>query len=263
VWDNHDYLDPDEDGIDNVEEYLTSQWGSDPYRQDIFLELDQMEVGPNGEGHLVPELTKVLLRDVFGKHNILYLIDDGCMGGGEVLSFDENTSEQEMQNIYWNHFLQGNPDNWRQGTFHYGLVLYHSARYPGFVWWGGEDPILDSLQVSTGYLDMLARENPIYMYLRFKTFDQDYKRAHIYAGAIMHETGHTLGIFSGNTPGCDVQDGKYPWQPNFWKYGTYKSVMNYRYIYSPLVDYSDGSRARNDWDDWSRIDLQFFQRLLW
>ncbi len=260
---NHAKLDPDEDGLDNVEEYLTSQWGSDPFRKDIFLEIDQMEVGPNGEGHLVPELAKELLTEPFEKHNIVFHIDDGDLGGGEILPFDTNTSNSEMTEIYWNHFLQGDPDNWRQGTFHYALVVYHCDRYPGFVWNGGEDPVLDSLQISTDHHDALAEQNPLYMYLRHRTFDKELKRARIYASAIMHETGHTLGIFSGNTPGCDVQDGKYPWQINFWKYGSYKSVMNYRYIYGNLLDYSDGTNGPNDWDDWSRIDLQFFQRHLW
>jgi hypothetical protein len=78
----------------------------------------------------------------------------------------------------------------------------------------------------------------------------------------MHETGHTLGIFNGNTPGCDDQMGKYPWQKNWWKWRPYKSVMNYGYMYQ-IVDYSDGSRGKNDFDDWSRLDLTFFQRQMW
>jgi hypothetical protein len=78
----------------------------------------------------------------------------------------------------------------------------------------------------------------------------------------MHETGHTLGIFSDNTAGCDDQESKLPWQKNFWRWGPYKSCMNYRYTYR-LVDYSDGSRGQNDFDDWDFLDLTFFQRQLW
>jgi len=37
--DNHAILDPENDGINNIEEYLTSQWYSDPFRRDLFLEL--------------------------------------------------------------------------------------------------------------------------------------------------------------------------------------------------------------------------------
>ena len=31
--------------------------------------------------------------------------------------------------------------------------------------------------------------------------------------------------------------------------------MNYRYVYSDLVDYSDGSRGKNYFDDWAIIDM--------
>ena len=75
----------------------------------------------------------------------------------------------------------------------------------------------------------------------------------------MHETGHTLGIFRSNTPGCDAPKSARPRYLNFWKWGPYKSCMNYRYTYR-LVDYSDGSRGKNDFDDWNRLDLTFFQR---
>ena len=84
----------------------------------------------------------------------------------------------------------------------------------------------------------------------------------VYASAYMHECGHTLGIFHGNTPGCDDQQSLYPWQLNWWKYRAYKSVMNYGYTYQ-MLDYSDGSRGKNDFDDWNRIDFRFFQTPLW
>jgi hypothetical protein len=34
--------------------------------------------------------------------------------------------------------------------------------------------------------------------------------------------------------------------------------MNYRYIYTDLVDYSDGSHGRNDFNDWATMDLTNF-----
>jgi len=77
-------------------------------------------------------------------------------------------------------------------------------------------------------------------------------RACVYAGAIMHETGHTLDI---RAPGCDAPNSVWPWQTNYWRYGSYKSVMNYRYIYNGINDYSDGSNGKNDYDDWGNIDL--------
>ncbi|RLF44954.1 MAG: hypothetical protein DRN17_03495, partial [Thermoplasmata archaeon] len=82
VWENHSSIDEDEDGLSNMEEYLTSQWGSDPFRRDLFIEMDQMEAGPNGEpASLLPNGSKEVLRTAYDKHNIVYHLDDGCMGG--------------------------------------------------------------------------------------------------------------------------------------------------------------------------------------
>jgi len=246
-WEDHKNIDLDQDGIDNVEEYLTSQWGSDPFRKDIFIELDQMEDSPNGDISVLPEGAKELLRTVFDRQNIVYHLDDGCMGGSDVIPFDSESNSDDLKSIYWNYFLHGDKDNWRRGVFHYGLMVYF-APPGGFVFWGGIDPYLDSYVVSSHYFDT--------KYVHPKTSDN---RNIVYASAYMHECGHTLGIFHGNTPGCDDQFGKFPWQKNFWKWFPYRSVMNYGFMYT-MVDYSDGSRGKNDFDDWNRIDLTFFQR---
>jgi hypothetical protein len=40
--------------------------------------------------------------------------------------------------------------------------------------------------------------------------------------------------------------------------------MNYRYIYNGVNDYSDGSHGKNDFDDWSAIDLTLINpRIHW
>jgi len=250
---SHANLNLDIDGLDNIEEYLTSQWGSDPFRQDIFLEIDQMEIGPNGEGSTISQLTKDLLKIAFDRRNIVLHIDDGCMDGGQTnIPFDEETSYPELENIYFNFFLNGDSDYWRKGVFHYALILYH-ATGPGFVFSS------DSFQVSTRAHDQIAVRYPIINRIVWADMNLEDIRAVVYAGAMMHETGHTLGIYHSNTPGCDDQEGKFPWQINFWKWRPYKSVMNYGYVYK-MVDYSDGSRGRNDFDDWGRIDLKRFQK---
>jgi hypothetical protein len=244
-WENHSLLDPDNDGLSNYEEYLTSQWFSDPFRKDLFVEQDVMETGPNGETTEFPEESKELLRTVYDRQNIVYHLDDGCMGGGELIPFDDSATDEEIQDIYWNYFLHQDKDNWRWGVFHYGLVLYHAERFPGFGFWGGVYPVIDSYQISSTGMEKKCR-------LPWTS------RTVVYASAYMHECGHTLGIFSGNTPGCDDQEGKYPWELNWWKWRPYKSVMNYGYMYL-MVDYSDGSRGKNDFDDWNRLDFSFFK----
>ena len=104
---------------------------------------------------------------------------------------------------------------------------------------------------------------PVYNSLRRRCISRQHHREIAFAGSIMHETGHTLGVFHSNTPGCDDSNSLYPYQINFWKFQPYLSVMNYRYVYSGLIDYSDGSRGKNDFNDWANLDFTFFQRDAW
>jgi len=262
VADDHAGLDPDNDGLNNVEEFLASEWGSDPFRKDIFLELDQMEISPNGEGRFVPELSKNMIKDAFSRQNIVFHIDDGCMGGGEVIPFDLNTSDEELQEFYIRYFLHNDTSYWRRGAFHYGLIIYHSDRYGGFVFsttTNGKDYRLDSFQISTQNFDAGPFKHPFYNLLRRKTPNKEVQRAIIYGSIIMHELGHTLSLFGGIVPGIDNKQSVFPYK-DWWKFRNYKSCMNYDRVHYALPDYSDGSHGRNDHDDWSNIDLTFFQR---
>jgi hypothetical protein len=239
-YNDHYNLDPDNDGLSNYEEYLTSQWFSDPFRKDLFVELDHMDVSPDGKESNLPDESKELLRTVYDRQNIVYHLDDGCMDGGEIIPFEEVTTYNELQGYYQHYFLHNDENNWRKGVFHYGLVIYEAEHGPGFVF------RQNAYQISSTGMDKKCR-------LPWTS------RTEVYASAYMHECGHTLGIFNGNTPGCDDHEGKYPWELNWWKWRPYKSVMNYGYMYL-MVDYSDGSRGKNDFDDWNRIDLGYFQR---
>jgi hypothetical protein len=257
--DAHKTLDPDRDGLDNVEEYLTSQWGSDPFRKDLFIEFDEMEEGPDGLMVQFPEDSKELLATAYNSRNIVLHLDDGSLGGGESIPFTEETlNRNDLKQYYFQYFLHGNLDNWRVGVFHYALHLY-DAGWAGYVFGNGYTDHLDSLQISSKYHEEYTLGNPLYNLLRRKTFNIQTQRERVYAAVLMHETGHTLGIFNGNTPGCDNSKTLNPLQYDFWKYGVYKSVMNYRYVYSGLIDYSDGSRGKNDFNDWDTLDLTFFQ----
>ena len=256
-WDDHENLDPDEDGLQNIEEYLTSQWGSDPFRQDIFLEVDQMKISEDGRGGFIPDLSKELLRDAFGKHNIVFLVDDGCMGGGQkTIPFDPSTTDEELQQLYMEYFLNNDTNNWRRGAFHYCLIIYHSARYCAFSFGTKVNGkyLSDSFQLSTDLHEFRPLYKwPIYYIIRRKSLNKEVHRAIAYASVMMHETGHTLGIYRGNTPGCDVRG--LLWALINWNY---RSCMNYGYVYY-LVDYSNGSHGKRDFDDWDRIDLTRFQ----
>ena len=244
IWNDHKNIDDDEDGLDNVEEYLTSQWGSDPFCKDLFIELDQMEAGPNGEpSSLLPKGSKELLQTAYDRQNIVYHLDDGSWedSGSEMIPFDEETTmdwyseDNELEKIYDEYFLHGDEENWRRGVFHYGVVIHQCSMANGNAF--GRN----SFQISYNGLEEKAKI-PIF------------KRDIVFASAYMHECGHTLNI---NNPGVDDQNSRNLFQLNWWKWRPYKSVMNYGYMYQ-IVDYSDGSRGLNDFDDWNDLDLTAF-----
>lgn len=243
-YDDHKNLDPDKDGLDNVEEWLTSQWLSDPFSQDIFVEIDFMRIGNLEKTCSFPEESKQLVWRAFAKHNIALHIDDGKMGGGgEAIPFEKELTVTKLMELRERYFLHGDPFNWRRGVFHYAVITCFGieafGRRVGGMAFHTDSFFLAQMRI--------ARWIPIF-YLR----GSNYRIA--MAGAFMHELGHNLGIYHGNTPGCDDENSMFPWQKNFWKYKNYKSCMNYRYVYQ-LVDYSDGSHGENDFDDWGRIDL--------
>jgi len=238
VWDDHQNLDPDNDGLSNREEYLTTQWGSDPYRKDIFIELDQMDKSPDGFREDLPDGAKELMRTAFDRRNIVLHLDDGFMGGGETIPFQAFVNRSILvDDIYWNYFLHKNESNWRRGVFHYGVVVYQ-ADFNGYTY------LPDSFQISSHGLYVNKTKPKI-----------QWKQDIVFGSAYMHECGHTLGF---NPIGGHDTASYYPWQLSWWKWRPYISVMNYGYMYK-MVDYSDGSRGKNDFNDWERLDLTYFQ----
>jgi len=227
--DDHYYLDPDDDGIDNLEEYLVSQWGSDPFREDIFIELDYMEESPDGIKNTLPEGSVELLNTAFNRFDKIFHIDQGQMGGGgEIIPFDDDIGRHDLDDIYWEYFLHEDEYNWRKSVFRYSVIVYDPGR-AGYNFRRGAF-VLGSNIVK----DRIMPDIP-------KTIEIGW------AGVYMHEMGHTFDL---TNPGVD--------NPNIWQYWNYKSCMKYAYTYI-LVDYSDGSRV-NDFDDWGDMDLRYFQR---
>ena len=241
-WDDHANIDIDQDGIQNVEEYLTSQWGSDPFRKDIFLELDQMQESPNGVSCLMPEASKELLYTAYNRQNVVYHLDDGTWNTteSEMIPFDETTDNDELWDLYLDYFLHDSRDNWRRSVFRYGIIIYNSSRYHGFCFSN------NAFVISAKGMEQKIKIPSL-------------KRDEVYASAYMHETGHTLAF---SPIGGHDDQSKYPWQIGWWKWRPYKSCMNYGYMYS-TVDYSDGSRGKNDFDDWCRMDLTYFEQEWW
>ena len=247
--DNHSKQDFDNDSISNFEEYLTKDFNSDPFRKDIFLEIDYMQEA-NGE---IPRANKSafeILKQPFHKRNILFHIDSGEIKGGEVISYDEKSDFEEVREIWRNYFLNNDSQNWRRGVFHYA-VFVHDQFPKGFAfsgdvtpYWGylpGTDSFVIANTLIEKWTSTLLKSNDT-----------------IYASAIMHEMGHNFGIKSGNPGGCDNQFTKSPLRPGWYIWRNYKSIMNYRYTYS-IMDYSDGSHGKRDFNDWAAINLSYFE----
>jgi hypothetical protein len=198
-----------------------------------------------------------MIRDVHARHNIYWHVDDGRLGGGETLPFDNLSTGDDLDAVYWQYFMHENASNWRRGVFRYLVVGNVSEWAKGFVFGSEVNDIfaVDSIFLSRVYHDSRVRFPPLLAGLVRGTLDAAQQRVIVYVGAIMHETGHTLNI---QAPGVDCHTGVWPWQPGYWRYQNYKSVMNYRYIYNGISDYSDGTHGKNDYDDWAHLDLTYF-----
>jgi nitrous oxidase accessory protein NosD len=243
--DAHMVLDPDGDGLSNCEEYLTDCWGSHPFRRDLFVEVDAMDAR-----HALADDKKSLLTERFAAHNISLHIDDGSMGGGEVIGPQGYTDYAALTDIYWTYFLHENPVHWRKGVFHYVLLADSLFKdMPGFVFIGWDEADAFSLN-----LDYYEREIPPL----FRDF--------VLATVFMHELGHTLGLFHDVFPGIDNESTIIPFLLPFIRgqltYVNYRSCMNYQYAWQ-VMDYSDGTHGKNDFDDWGHVDLTFFQDSRW
>ncbi|MFC1751144.1 hypothetical protein ACFL2V_20350, partial [Pseudomonadota bacterium] len=237
-WENHSSIDQDGDGLANTVEYQMSDWGSDPFRKDVFIELDVMETSSDGTIGNFPIESEELIYTAFNRRNIVLHLDSGSMGGTDIIPYDENTDYDELQTIYYQYFLNSDDSISRGGIFHYGVMVYSAEGASGYVF----RP--DAFQIS--YQGMLDKKQ------QFPWLQLD----EIFASAYMHELGHT---FNFNPIPGHSQDCYYPWQIGWWLVGSYKSCMNYRYMYY-TIDYSDGSRGKNDFNDWERIDMTSFQR---
>ncbi len=237
-FENHQLLDPDNDSLNNIEEFRTSQWYSDPFRKDLFIELDEM-AGPDGMRLVFPEGAKEVLYTAYNRYNIVYHLDDGSWNetGSELVPYQESTTWDDLDAIYTQYFLHGSGNTWRRGVFHYGVLVYNC------VVAGGNAFGANRFQISAKFLEEKASLPLLH-------------RDVVYASAYMHETGHTLNFYP---IGGHDQHSKYPWQFGWWKWRPYKSCMNYGYMYQ-MVDYSDGSRPINDFNDWGRMDLTYFER---
>lgn len=244
TWDDHANLDPDEDALNNFEECYTDQWGSNPFKKDLFIEVDWFESEYGDINSNKPRrswIDKMVKK--FSEHDITLHFDDGRLGGGESIPYIKDFYYEDLDDIYWNYFLHNDLNNPRKGIFHYCIISdfgpYHG--FAGFSIFGWNH--LDSWVISA---ERIKQNHPFI------------KKDYIIISVIFHELGHTLGLLADDHDGIDNMVATMPFTKQFFKYSTYRSCMNYLYTYR-IFDYSDGSHGRNDFDDWSSLDFGFFK----
>jgi len=228
-----------------------SEFGSDPFRKDIFLEMDFMDYEDIDDNEIYPTEIREIIEVPFHRRNIIFHLITEELDGGEIIPFDKQINQSELLDIYNEYFLHNDEYKWKRGIFHYGIIANYS-RPNGYAFSGDVSPYWGYIPGTNGFI--LSSQ-------LMKRIDSQIlkKSSYIYASLIMHEMGHNFGIRWGNPLGCDSQLSKYPWQIGYWIYRNYKSLMNYRYTYT-ILDYSDGSHGKRDHDDWEKIDFTYFEK---
>lgn len=254
MWNNHSFLDPDHDGLTNVQEYQMQKYFANPFHQDVYLEVDNMQRnGLFDVNHMLFPETPELMMERFAAQNISLFIDNGwpdspANGGGQYVPYyDVISQDSGMMLQFYKHYF---PDD-RKGIFRYAII----ANSAGFC-----HPSVfneyDSMAISTHY-------NFQYSLLR-KAFTQ---RTKILAQAseLMHELGHSMGIRHETSPGNDnfsYTEGAAQKQAFLDAWGNYKSCMNYYYFWDySVIDYSDGTHGPGDNNDWAMIrqNMSYFK----
>ena len=269
IWDNHTYLDPDNDGLQNIEEFAMEKWLANPFYKEIYIEVDEMEKAPfrlfeivKEEGKILPRIkrsrldgwdhvfweeSQQMLMERFNEHGITVHIDDGCMGGGgDKLPFSQSPGAHMFPEGVVAGFYNNNFSGERKGIFRY-LVVIH-----GGGWCNSQDEInrLDCMTVPS---NQKFFESQLDMAITPRT-----KRIGR-AIQVMHELGHSLGFFRKDIGGVDNSSKNFGDPPDYPWYD-YVSVMNYDYFRQRYFDYSDGSHGDYDHDDWSNVDLTNFEK---
>jgi hypothetical protein len=263
-WDNHSFLDPDFDGLENIEEFMMEKWLANPFYKDIYCEVDFMKKNQFFESdHLLFKESQWMVMDKFSPKKITLHFDDGwpggpTNGGGDYIDHYEGkikSSDAVGSQFYKYYFSEE-----RIGIFRY--VFLHDGES------GWCRP-----QTSSWNSDVICLPSSNKWYIKGKVppaLNMRMKRLSL-AVAFMHELGHSLGLDRTVSKGID--NGSMVGRndlPFFQKIKTskeaveywddYESIMNYNKFGYYLLDFSDGSHGIRDTNDWDYIDLTYFQK---
>ncbi len=241
VPDNHLALDPDHDGLNNIEECYMEQSGANPYKKDVFLEIDWMkQPTPESPSNKPSQTLLTEVTQLFAAHDITLHVDTGELGGGEEIPYTPSFSYADLRDFYWNYFLHNDLNNPRKGIFHYAFIC-DKGPGAGHTFFGWDE--LDSFEISA---NTLQEKQP------------SYSRDRLIVGGSVHELGHTLGLIADVYGGIDNTINTMPFSKQSLEYLNYKSCLNYMYTYK-ILGYSDGNHGRGDFNDWKNLDFSFFK----
>ncbi|MCX6663881.1 MAG: right-handed parallel beta-helix repeat-containing protein [Euryarchaeota archaeon] len=235
-WPEHiTFSDPDTDS-DGAPDWWEIKWGYNPAVWDDHQHLDPDNDSLNN--------IEECYMDQFGsnplEHNITLHVDTGNLSGGEEIPSRSFVSYADLINLYWDYFLHNDLNNPRQRIFHYGLICDYTEG-PGFAVVGW-----DSLNSFVIGAQLLGEKYP------------HYRREWLAMTSAMHETGHTFGLIVTKYNGIDNHMTMKPIYKEFWFYSNYRSLLNYVYTFA-MMDFSDGSHGRGDFNDWGNLDFSFFK----
>jgi len=262
TWDNHTFLDPDCDGLQNIEEYRMEKWLADPYHIEMYLEVDYMQQTPkkpfykfskssnsgwDGWEHVFYEESQQMLIERYNEHGITMHIDDGCMmGGGDILPFGRGNGAYNQEAGLVAGFYANNFADERKGIFRYIVIAY------GGGWCHPQDSnhFYDCIAVPHNYV-FFKNQLGFAITERTKRIGQ--------AIQMLHELGHSCdfhGAYFRGIDNCTNKAGNPPDYPWF----DYVSCMNYDYFWLRYFDYSDGQNGEYDQNGWDVLDFSYFQR---
>jgi hypothetical protein len=263
TWDDHQNLDPDLDGLSNIEEYQNAKWFADPFSQDIYYEVDYMgRGGPFDPPHVFFEESKQGIIERFAEHNIKVFFDDGWPdtpenGGGQELPHIAKISQDSgMMLQFYDHYF---PDE-RKGVYRY-LVIGHGG--------GFQHPSKNNIYDTTQIAYVSAKIKPIkniFDFVLSGTIPTERGKRVQLGSLILHEMAHSCSVDADNCHfgGIDnISYGVYilPNKNYVKTWGQYHSVLNYLYCNNPKTfDLSDGHNGPPyDQNDWGMMFVGYFQ----
>ena len=269
TYDEHIFLDPDHDGLQNVEEEFMYKWLANPFHPDMYIESDYSGKAPFepykiewqqgkylpiyrptivetrmwGQEHVFWEESQQMIIERFNEHGITVHIDDGSMGGGgEILPFLCMEYGITTEPAQMSEFYKKNLADERKGIFRYVLVTHTKG------WAYNSD--------NQGHYNtiVVAQNNKFYIKQTDYAISPRAKRI-AQAISLLHEIGHTCGFGYTHNGGVDNISSA-----GFIEWYDYRSVMNYFWYRNRYFDYSDGTHGPNDTNDWARLDVSYFQK---